>query len=123
MRTPSLVSQNLAFFIKTDKVSTEPDRYSIIDFARRTKNLLYQNANILSSKQETKETMENVKEDETLETTDANVNSRQRQQSAGRSHDLFAPPRGRHEPGEMMGPILRRKKVVSLPLGGGGTNE
>ena len=63
--------------------------------------------------------MEDLKEDQTLDS------------SAGApppwqdGHQLFAPPsqraRANHHGGEMMGPILRRKKVVSLPLGHGGT--
>ena len=57
--------------------------------------------------------MENVRENETLDSADVSC-----QTSAGR--ELFGPGR-RVNDGEMMGPILRRKKVVSLPLGRGGT--
>ena len=64
--------------------------------------------------------MEDVQEDRTLESsTDV---SHPQQQANGSDHlHLFAPPTRRARgDGEMMGPILRRKKVVSLPLGHGG---
>mmetsp|Transcript_3455 Transcript_3455/g.6916 ORF Transcript_3455/g.6916 Transcript_3455/m.6916 type:complete len:916 (-) Transcript_3455:40-2787(-) len=57
--------------------------------------------------------MEDLKEDETLESSEVRLPSQQH------ARQLFAPPRA-HQQGEMMGPILRRKKVVSLPLGHGG---
>ncbi len=39
--------------------------------------------------------------------------------SVDRNQDLFSPPALPRNP-ELMGPILRRKKVVSMPLGAGG---
>lgn len=63
--------------------------------------------------------MEDLKENETLD-SEREVS---RQPSVGRGHELFAPARPVSYDGEMMGPILRRKKVVSLPLGRGGTNQ
>ena len=38
---------------------------------------------------------------------------------AGTNHELFSRPAASRNP-ELMGPILRRKKVVSMPLGAGG---
>lgn len=35
------------------------------------------------------------------------------------NHAMFSPPAASRNP-ELMGPILRRKKVVSMPLGAGG---
>ena len=66
-------------------------------------------------------TMEDVQEDRTLESS-TDVWHPQQQQANGSDHlHLFAPPTRRARgDGEMMGPILRRKKVVSLPLGHGG---
>ena len=58
--------------------------------------------------------MEDLKEDQILDSSE--LPPRQH------GHQMFAPPRTQQQQhGEMMGPILRRKKVVSLPLGQGGT--
>ena len=66
--------------------------------------------------------MEDVKEDQTLDDSAADAPP----PPFDDRHALFSPPspraRAQHQHGEMMGPILRRKKVVSLPLGHGGTH-
>lgn len=66
--------------------------------------------------------MEDLKEDQTLDTATVEAPAASQRGIAG--HELFNPPspraRAYRQHGEMMGPILRRKKVVSLPLGHGG---